>query len=248
MVGENGTRIIVVSAVSHSWTWHLYVFVSGWGYLISFVHLPPWVWVILFDLSSSLCFFTMISDPLMSNTAKLIVVPPYVQENLTSASINLPLILIWSWSTKTLCSSVSRRWCGKNYGPPSIKVISYRIQLFIREANLETPFQYLGACTPQWQVLRIRRKVFIIGLWSNDFAGVRCQITIKIPWIMPIVPWGPSSLLVVPLTSVNNFHYWLVIRRCSCMFDFSSHIHMLELVLCSDWDGAQDHGFCLIYI
>ena len=49
--------------------------------------------------------------------------------------------------------------------------------------------------------------------------------------IVPIVPWGPLSLLVVPLASVNSFHYWLVIRRSSCMFDFNSYIHMLELVL-----------------
>ena len=99
---------------------------------------------------------------------------------------------------------------------------------------------------PQWQVLRIQHKVFIIGLWSDYFAGVRRQITVHIPWIVPIVPWGPSSLLAVPLTSVNDFHYWLVIRRCSCMFDFSSLIHMLGLVLYSSRDGAQDPGFCLI--
>ena len=26
---------------------------------------------------------------------------------------------------------------------------------------------------PQWQVLRVRREVFIIGLRSNDYVGVR---------------------------------------------------------------------------
>ena len=31
--------------------------------------------------------------------------------------------------------------------------------------------------------------------------------------------------------SVNSLHHWLVIRRCSCMFDFNSCIRMLELVL-----------------
>ena len=39
-------------------------------------HLPPWVWVIPFDLSSALCLVTMTSDLLMSNTAKSTVVPP----------------------------------------------------------------------------------------------------------------------------------------------------------------------------
>ena len=27
-----------------------------------------------------------------------------------------------------------------------------------------------------------------------------------------VVPWGPSSLLVVSLMPINDFHYWLVIR------------------------------------
>ena len=35
---------------------------------------------------------------------------------------------------------------------------------------------YLGACMPQWQVRRIRREVYIIGLRSNDSAGVRRQL------------------------------------------------------------------------
>ena len=37
-------------------------------------HLPPWVWVIPFDLSSALCLVTMTSDLLMSNAAKSTVV------------------------------------------------------------------------------------------------------------------------------------------------------------------------------
>ena len=37
--------------------------------------LPPWVWVILFGLSSALCLIIMTSDLLISNTAKSTVVP-----------------------------------------------------------------------------------------------------------------------------------------------------------------------------
>ena len=33
--------------------------------------LPPWVWVILFDLSSALCLVTMTSDPLMSKCCQI---------------------------------------------------------------------------------------------------------------------------------------------------------------------------------
>ena len=108
---------------------------------------------------------------------KPLFVPLYVQEKLTSVNINLPLVLIWSWfTTKTSCSSVSCRWCGKRYGPPSIKVTSCRLQLIIQEADLETPLWYLGACMPQWQVRRIRRGVFIIGPRSSDSTGVRRQL------------------------------------------------------------------------
>ena len=246
--GENGTNIIVVSAVCRSWTWHLSAFVLVWGHIISFsTCLYGFGWSLLtshllFALSPwPLIFWCQIlPNPLSCRQ--------YVQEKLTSANFNIPLILIWSWFTKTLCSSVSRRWCGKHYGPPSIKVTSCRLQLIIREADLENPFWYLGACMPQWQVLRIQWKVFIIGLRSHDFTGFRCQLTVHILWILPIVPWGPSSFLVVSLASVNNVHHWLVIGICSFMFDFSLHIRMLELVLCSGRDGAQDTRFCLIII
>ena len=110
-------------------------------------------------------------------------------------------------------------------------ITSCQLQLIIREGDLETFVQYLGACIPQWKFLRIRWKVHNIGLRSSDSMGVRHQITIHIPWIVPIVPWEPLSLLMVSLMPINKFHHWLVIRWLYCMFDFNSHIHMLELVL-----------------
>ena len=76
--------------------------------------------------------------------------------------------------SQTSCSSVSCRWCGKHYGLLSIKVTSCQLQLIIQEADLETLFRYLGACMPQWQVVCIWRKVFIIDLRLDDNAGVRC--------------------------------------------------------------------------
>ena len=39
------------------------------------LHLPLWVWIIHFDLSSARCLVTMTYDPLMSNTTKSTVVP-----------------------------------------------------------------------------------------------------------------------------------------------------------------------------
>jgi len=39
------------------------------------LHLPPWVWIIPFDVSSAHFLVTMPSDPIMSNTATSTVVP-----------------------------------------------------------------------------------------------------------------------------------------------------------------------------
>ena len=98
--GENGTNIIVMSAVCRSWTWHLSAFVSGWGHLISFfTYLRGFGWSLL----TSHSLFASSSWPLiywfqiMPNSLSCRL---YVQDKLTSASTNLPLILIWSWFTR----------------------------------------------------------------------------------------------------------------------------------------------------
>ena len=49
---------------------------AGLGTSHLIFHLPPWVWVILFDLSSTLCLVIMTYDILMTNTAKFTVVSP----------------------------------------------------------------------------------------------------------------------------------------------------------------------------
>ena len=138
---------------------------------------PLWVWVIPFDLSSAHCLITMTSDPLMSNISKSTVVPFICSREVglckyQPSSVSRKILI----HNKTSCYSVSCRWCGKHYGPPSIKVTSCRLQLIIQEVDLETPLWYLGACMPQWQVHRIRREVYIIDFRSNDSAGVRRQL------------------------------------------------------------------------
>ena len=247
MVGKIGTNIIVVSAVCRSWTWHLSAFVSGWGHLISFSTLPPWVWVISFDLSVTLCHVIMTSDFSMSNTAKSIVVPSICSREVglckyQPSSVSHTILI----HNKKLCSSVSCRWCGNHYGPPSIKVTSCRLQLIIQEVGLETPDGTLEPACLNGRFVAF--DVRFLSLASDRMILRVFDISsfIHTPWIVPVVPWGPLSLLVVSLASVNSFHYWLVIRRCSCMFDFRSQIHMLELVLCLGRDGAQDPGLCLL--
>ena len=243
MVGGNGT--ISQSCQQYVTLEHdtCLQFVLGWGHP-TFVIFPPWVWVIHFYLSFSLCLITMTSHPLISNTAKF---RSYVTNMFKRSSfcsfqpLILCLVLIHYDIIPLSCVD------GVGNIMALLRLInSCRLELIIQEADLETPFRYLGTCMPQWQVLRIRRKVFIIDLRSDDFVSVRRQLTVHSPWIVPHVPRGPSSLLVVSLMSVNYFHYWLVIRRCSCMFDFSSLIHMLRLVLCSGQYGAQEPGFCMM--
>ena len=58
-------------------------------------HLPPWVLVIHFDLSSALCLVIMTFDLLMSNTAKSNVVSLICSREVNLCkSLNLPMILI----------------------------------------------------------------------------------------------------------------------------------------------------------
>ena len=71
----------------------LLCFCVGVGISHLIFHLLPWVWVILFDLSSTCCLVTMTSDHLMSNTAKSTVVPPICSREVDLCKIiNLPLI------------------------------------------------------------------------------------------------------------------------------------------------------------
>ena len=61
----------------------------GTSHLVS--RWPPWVWVILFDLSSAHCLVTMTFDPLMSNTAKSAVVPPICSREVDLCKITTSL-------------------------------------------------------------------------------------------------------------------------------------------------------------
>jgi len=63
-----------------------------------------------------------------------------------------------------------------------------------------------------------------------------------------VVPWGPLSLLVVPLVPINGPHHWPVIRWFYSIFDFDTFIRMLEFIIWSCWDGAQDLESCLIWL
>ena len=54
----------------------LFVFMSGWGYFISYLSLTSMDLGTLFDLSFTHCLVIMTFDTLMSNTANSVNVPP----------------------------------------------------------------------------------------------------------------------------------------------------------------------------
>ena len=90
--GNKGIIIVVIGSMSllnmalvpiHVWV--------GTSHLVS--HLPPWVWVILFDHSSAHRLVIMTPDHLTSNTAKSVIVPPICSREVDLCRIlNLPLI------------------------------------------------------------------------------------------------------------------------------------------------------------
>jgi len=55
-------------------------------------HLPPWVWAILFDLSSAPFLVTMTSDRLMSNTVKSNIVLPMCSREVDLCEIPASLL------------------------------------------------------------------------------------------------------------------------------------------------------------
>ena len=177
MVGEKMEPSSLLLAVCRSWTWHLSAFVSGWGHLISLLHfssmgLDNLVWPLICSLPCHHDLWSVDVKYCQVHCRAVVCSREVGLCKFQPSSVS-HMILIHN---KTLCSSVSCRWCGNHYGPPSIKVTSCRLQLIIWEADLETPFRYLGSCMPQWQFLRVRREVFIIGLRSSDSAGVRRQL------------------------------------------------------------------------
>ena len=74
-------------------------------------HLPLWVWVILFDLSSAHCLVTMTFDLSMSNTAKSTVVPLICSREVDLYTITTSLCyLTQSWFTTFSLCLVSMMW------------------------------------------------------------------------------------------------------------------------------------------
>ena len=127
--GNKGTVIVVIGSMSLL-NMALFAFVSGWGHLIS-LHFCLHGFGLSYlanHLLIVLSLWPLIIWP--PNTTKSVIVPPICSREVDLCKYNPPLI----FHAKTnLSLPVSHRWCGKHYGPPSIKITSCRLQLIIQE-------------------------------------------------------------------------------------------------------------------
>ena len=118
--------------------------------------LPPWVWVIPFDLSSAHCLVTMTFDPLTSNTAKSAVVPSICSREVglckyQPSSVS-HMILIHNKNIMFLCL-VSMMW--ESLWPTFDQGHFLSTSTHYPGSWSRDSLWYLGACMPQWQVRRI---------------------------------------------------------------------------------------------
>ena len=135
-------------------------------------HWPSWVLAIHFFLASDLCYVAMTTDPMDPKSAKLLVVLS-ICWRVVLLQLHLPLILCIIQNHFASLCLMSMMW--DTLCPSFDTVSSCRLQLIIREVDPETPFQYLRACMPWWQVLHTQWQVHVIGFRLSDFTGVRLQ-------------------------------------------------------------------------
>ena len=151
---------------------------SGWGYpsfvtylsvfgksiFLSFDHYltSPWP---LIPLLSQMLPHSRVVSPICSREVlfgkrPLLIWPPLVQSKITPIILRY---LLFRVNDAGIIMALLRR------------ITSCRLQLIIREDDLETSSQYLGACMPQWKFLLVQQQVHIIGLRLNDSASVWLQ-------------------------------------------------------------------------
>jgi len=82
---------------------------------------------------------------------------------------------------------------------------------------------------PQSQVSHFRWQVYINGLRPKYFAWCSTPSPFSNHMDFTVVPWGSSSLSLIPLALVNNLHHWLVIRQCLSMFDSRTSFTWIDL-------------------
>ena len=92
-----------------------------------------------------------------------------------------------------------------------------------RSRSRNTPFSTLKLACLNGKFLTSDERFTSMAFDRKILHGVRCQVLYSHHVDCTTVPWGSSSLPVIPLAPVNSLHHWLVIRRCHSMLDSKKH-------------------------
>ncbi len=125
---------------------------------------------------------------------------------------------------------ISCRRCGIHQGPPMTCHFLSTLAHYPRSWLRNTIFSALKLAYINGKFLTFSDRLTSMAFDQNILCGVRHRIIYSHHMNCTIVPWGSLSLSVIPLASVNNSHYRLVIRRCLSMFNFRTSLHMDWLV------------------
>ena len=106
-----------------------------------------------------------------------------------------------------------------------------------RSRSRNTPFSTLKFACLNGKFLTFGDRFTSLAFDQKILRGVRHQVIYSHHVDCIAVPWGSSSLSVIPLALVNSLHYWLVIKRCLSMFDSSSLFTWIDLYF--EWRSEE---------
>ena len=106
-----------------------------------------------------------------------------------------------------------------------------------RSRSRNTPFSTLKLACLNGRFLTFGDRFPSLTFDRKIPRGVRRQVIYSHHVDCTAVPWGSSSLSVIPLALVNGLHYWPVIKRCLSMFDSSSLFTWIHLYF--EWRSEE---------
>ena len=153
--GKFGSRHWLPVAASHSWTSTLSLLVElGYPYIVIWpsgvlgCHLASFHLIHVVSVKPPIHWY-LNAATLRSRVADMFKSIILLQ----FTPLPLPLILCFTIYHLFL---ISCRWWGKHYGPPMTDRLLSTSAHYLGDWSRD-PFRYLGACMPQWQVLRTWR-------------------------------------------------------------------------------------------
>ena len=119
---------------------------------------------------------------------------------------------------------------------------------YLRSWHRNNPFRTLELACLNGKFLTSGDRFTSMAFDRKILSGVRHQVPFSHHANCIVVPWGSSSLSVIPLTPVNNLHHWLVIRQCLSMFN--SRTSFTWIYLYSEWrlNEFEDPGSSFIHL